>query len=322
MTNSKSIFQAQADTILIGQRVHSILYGGKDGTVVEIRGKQSPGSVRSFGGGAGVMGGSSDMDIIWDNGSQSRGIPESLARGSVQWRIYPDVATAEDIALAWANAAIFNANAQAKADEVKAAYQRSFEQSIKDYPNLTRVGDGEHGAGQFAAKNIRKELKAAWPKVKFSVKSDYDSVGVTWTDGPTKHQVEQIVSKYRNGGFDSMQDMATYDPTAFTNLFGGARYLSYYREFSESLLVKALDALYVRLPGNLANVPRPTVQDINNGRSASIPSHERTSIGSAVKAIAAAWDDAEKSYVEQSRSYELGWIVSNYNATSVCQPLL
>ncbi len=44
--------------------------------------------------------------------------------------------------------------------------------------------------------NIRRELKAKFPGVKFSVrKRSYDSVSVNWTDGPTEEQVKEITGK-------------------------------------------------------------------------------------------------------------------------------
>lgn len=311
-----------AEEIVVGQRIHCILYGGTTGTVVAIHGEQTPGSVRSIGGGVGVMGGSAELDILWDGGAKSFGIPEALARCSVQWKIYPEISGPDVIALRWTDAAIFEATAKAKADEAKASYLRAFEQAIKDYPHLTRVGEKEHGGGQFAAKNIRKELKAAWPKLKFSVKSDYNSLSVSWTDGPTRKQVEDIVEKYKCGGFDSMQDLTTYDPTAFTNLFGGATYLSYDRDISEPLQEKALDALYDRLPGNLRDVPRPTAQELNRWSSPEIPDFGRITVGGATRAIADAWDDVGKVYLDQKRYYETRWIVIESDGSFLCKPLV
>lgn len=50
------------------------------------------------------------------------------------------------------------------------------------------------------AKEIRKEIKQAFPKTKFSVKSDSgsmtSSVDVFWTDGPTEEMVNDIIKKY------------------------------------------------------------------------------------------------------------------------------
>lgn len=65
-----------------------------------------------------------------------------------------------------------------------------------------------------AAKMIRKELKAEFPDVKFSVRSRsasmMNAVDIDWTDGPTRHDVESIVGKYQYGHFDGMIDCYEY----------------------------------------------------------------------------------------------------------------
>lgn len=61
-----------------------------------------------------------------------------------------------------------------------------------------------------AAKLIRKELKAAFPKTKFSVTSEYFSMGnavnISWDNGPAKSEVHEISDKYEYGHFDGMTD--------------------------------------------------------------------------------------------------------------------
>jgi hypothetical protein len=48
---------------------------------------------------------------------------------------------------------------------------------------------------------LRKNLKATHPRVKFTVRSHSyaggASIAVSWTDGPTEAQVEQITELYR-----------------------------------------------------------------------------------------------------------------------------
>lgn len=61
------------------------------------------------------------------------------------------------------------------------------------------------------AKLVRKDLKAAFPGVKFSVRSDsYSggaSINVSWTDGPTAREVDRVIKVYAGSGFDGMQDL-------------------------------------------------------------------------------------------------------------------
>lgn len=65
------------------------------------------------------------------------------------------------------------------------------------------------------AKQIRSELKAAFPVVKFSVTSETysggDCVNVKYTDGPTQEQVEAITNKFCYGSFDGMTDSYNND---------------------------------------------------------------------------------------------------------------
>lgn len=64
------------------------------------------------------------------------------------------------------------------------------------------------------AKVIRKALKRAFPKVKFSVRSDSysggSSIDVSWTDGPTSDQVDEVVKRYAGATFDGMIDLKSY----------------------------------------------------------------------------------------------------------------
>ena len=66
-------------------------------------------------------------------------------------------------------------------------------------------------AGKEAAKAIRKELKAKFPNTKFSVRSDYNSVRIEWTDGYTLDEVDAVVQRYKAGSFNGMIDMYEYD---------------------------------------------------------------------------------------------------------------
>jgi hypothetical protein len=67
------------------------------------------------------------------------------------------------------------------------------------------------------AQAIRKDLKAAYPNTKFTVRSknysggDSINVGYTMTiDSPRQKEVETLLSKYEEGHFDGMTDMYNY----------------------------------------------------------------------------------------------------------------
>jgi len=66
-------------------------------------------------------------------------------------------------------------------------------------------------SGQEVAKIVRKILKKEFPGIKFSVRSDYTSVRIYWTDGPTARDVEKFVNGFEYGHFDGMQDMYVHN---------------------------------------------------------------------------------------------------------------
>ena len=113
-----------------------------------------------------------------------------------------------------------------------------------EYPLLVTVPYGDYRKSLITAtKNMRTELKVAFPGVKFSIKSERysggDSVRVQWTDGPKNSAVMGIVKKYQDGHFDGMTDYYEYSNDPFTDFFGGAKYVFAQRECSDALKAKA-----------------------------------------------------------------------------------
>jgi hypothetical protein len=103
------------------------------------------------------------------------------------------------------------------------------EQHKQKYPYLIKQTDSTLSGAALGAKNIRTELKRIYPDVKFSVTSEYYSMGcsidVRWTDGPKTEDVNKIVNKYQEGHFDGMEDLYNYSDQVFTDVFGGAKYV-------------------------------------------------------------------------------------------------
>ena len=68
-----------------------------------------------------------------------------------------------------------------------------------------------------AAQMIRTELKANFPGIKFSVRSENyaggNSIRVSYTDGPKAEAVEEITAKYEMGTFNGMEDIYEYSNT-------------------------------------------------------------------------------------------------------------
>jgi hypothetical protein len=91
-----------------------------------------------------------------------------------------------------------------------------------------------------ASKNIRIELKRAFPKIKFQVRSERfaggDAIRVSWLDGVTVEDVEAITSKYKAGHFDGSTDYYDYNSTAWTEAFGDTKYISTSRDYSPEFI--------------------------------------------------------------------------------------
>ena len=99
------------------------------------------------------------------------------------------------------------------------------------------------------AKIIRKELKAAFPGVKFSVKtgrSGFDIIRVDWIDGPVFSEVDALMKKYATQDFDGMTD-CRYSLNNETDW--GIAWVTCERDFSPELSAKAEAFLDENLDG-------------------------------------------------------------------------
>ena len=72
----------------------------------------------------------------------------------------------------------------------------------------------EHTEAALCAKEVKKLLKEKYPTINFSVKSENfsmgNSVNVSWNFGPTDDEIENLISDFKDGHFDGMNDLYTY----------------------------------------------------------------------------------------------------------------
>ena len=216
--------------VIVGQRIHCILYGGMDGIVYEIVGEQRPETIAKLGG-VGVMGGQADFKIVF-TGERAHlsTVPEALVLGSCQWRIEDGIASAAEI-----TAALKAAETKRKADEAEQLRQtneRTEKRAAfpKLYPWL-KVADGKISTHALGAANLKAELQREFPGIKFSVKSEAyaggDAIRVHWNFGPTTDEVARFTDKYREGDFDGMTDCYDYNhDNVWPDVFGGAKYVT------------------------------------------------------------------------------------------------
>lgn len=155
------------------------------------------------------------------------------------------------------------ATVKASASAAKAQAQDAHAKALIDlaaqYPQLKRA-ESTYSGGKLAAVNMRILLKAAFSGVKFGVTSDYNSVRVSWTDGPNSAEVNAIIGRFDIGASDSQSDYFYTVRTVFSELFGGCQYLSTSRTNSPAQVAAALAARY---PDASA---RPSVEDYTQGR--------------------------------------------------------
>lgn len=134
-----------------------------------------------------------------------------------------------------------NLKNQAVIDAEIAANKRAKDlQSLKQtYKHLILLEDSKLSGPALGAKNLRSELKKAFPLVKFSVTSSSYSMGcsisIHWTGGPTTEAVEAISNDYQYCDFDGMQDIETYRDNIFSDLFGGAKYVQTSRNLTNEM---------------------------------------------------------------------------------------
>lgn len=250
--------------IQIGTRVSCILYWAGRGIVFKI--DQNPATVR-LPGATVTRPSAATFAVVFDNGHISEGLSESLIRG-VQWRVHDEQATAEEIAAALANAACKKAAGKVAAENAAARHAAAVAQLRDDRTHGRLVQADDRYSGKTAAKNIRIELKAAFPRAKFSVHNrDHGSIDVSWIDGPTTKEVEAITTKYQGGHFNGMEDIYEDGKSPWNDVFGGARYVFTHRDFSADLIAQAIGAVFERYAGNFRDSGiTATAEDYQRGR--------------------------------------------------------
>lgn len=250
----------------IGQRVHCVLPFAGEGIIFAIQGEQTPGGVQNHGGIA-FSGGNARISVVFEQGTVSEKLPEGLLRSNVQWTVFDEKASDDDIAEALKYARQVTrkkAAAKARANQAFYAEQRALLQA-PEFKKLKREGKHKHAA----AANVRTLLKKAFPSVKFSVRkgASYSSLDVAWTDGPTIDQVDAVISRFKRGSFDSMDDSYTRQRSAWTTLFGGVDYLNTNRRCSDELYAKGIALLWEKYQGNLRGIEQPTPADVRAGKT-------------------------------------------------------
>ena len=105
------------------------------------------------------------------------------------------------------------------------------------------------------AKQVRKELKAAYPSIKFSVTSTYNKISVSYVDGVPESEIKPFVEKYR--GYRDLNTYGDYgcDTTSRSVMFEGQEvgtcleYINVSRSMSKRYLTEVLGYVKATLNG-------------------------------------------------------------------------
>lgn len=150
----------------------------------------------------------------------------------IQTYITDRIMTADEMTAALSQAQETKKQNDRKAAEAKTAREKAIAELPGKHPYLTV------NPAKGPAVNIRIELKRAYPKTKFKVRTERrGTVYVSWADGPTESQVQEITSKYEYGSFNGMEDIYEYDrDRVWPIVFGGADYVFANRQESPELV--------------------------------------------------------------------------------------
>lgn len=234
--------------IVVGTRVNCVLHWTGRGIVSAVHGEQP---------------GTATFDVVFENGEISRGLSENVIRG-VQWSILSEIATDAEIAGALAHAEQI-ATDRKQTDEDSARRIADEVDRLRTDPAYRNLVQGDdHHSGKIAIQNIRTELKAAFPRVRFSVRNPrHGTIIIAWTDGPTEARVNAISDKYaaftfHPGGTFKDRDMDQVNRDhAWIQVFGAADYIFTSRIHSDAHMARAIDALFASHAG-LEGIERPT----------------------------------------------------------------
>lgn len=226
---------------VVGSRVHCVLRWAGTGTVYKVV-NESGSDIRSR----------LSYGVVFDNGHLHEHVSAWTMAG-VQWSLLPELATAEQVAAALAHAYCQQAAQRAAEDIAKAQFAAEVERLRTDPDHRAlQQGDDCHG-GKIAAINIRRQLKAIFPTIRFSVRNrHYGTLDICWTDGPTVKQVDAVVGVYQGGRFNGMEDIYEHATSPWIRVFCGAKYVFTNRNHSAELIDLAIANVFGTYAGNFA----------------------------------------------------------------------
>jgi hypothetical protein len=241
---AKSFPVTPESDLRFGRRIHCILYGGKNGTIFDVHGTPDLGNSKTIFGNVGhhVTGPQADIDVVWDNGTISRRVPECIVKG-VQWSFLDQPDQTNDVI---SKALTHAENEQKRKIGIEEGLKQAFDTGVRIFRENAELSymeqtptDGSYcDHTKLVAKNIRKQLKKTFPSVKFSVRKEhYDAIWVEWraadnSETVTQKTVRETLSRFQTGYYDMHTDTHRKSPTSFNAVYGGVSHLTIQASFS------------------------------------------------------------------------------------------
>lgn len=211
---------------LVGQWVSTNVCGARSGVVIEVS-DEAPATMKRHGA-PGSLDGRVWVDVVFEDGV----ILHNLDARWLRRDKFLPLATSEEIAGLLANAEQQKAREQAEKQATERRRARERQHHAADNRHLVKVTDRpDWSAGRLVAENVRRELRLAFPGVRFSVRCDCNYVNVSWTGGPAVGEVEQITSRYYVPGYNGTEPAIERRADAtFGAVFGMASRITLHRE--------------------------------------------------------------------------------------------
>jgi len=249
--------------IAVGQKlVKKTRYDGNvEGIVIEEHKTERRGNVLPFAVPDHVVftAGDSEFTCLFADGHRQRIYERELLRGK-DYQLDSEIVTSQEIEFFKARETAIK-EIRDIASSIKADMVRQVKDELKaKYSYLIQSDSHVDGA-----KNIRTELKKHFSGTKFSVRARWathsSAIDVRWTDGPTVEEVKAVIGKFQ----DSDYDWQGYrEPNHFADMFGGSRFLSCDRDYSDALVSAAIKQIHDKYCDK--SDPVPAVEDYRNGK--------------------------------------------------------
>ena len=199
-------------------------------------------------------------DVALQDGREFR----ATSLDSSRWQLLDEFAVGDTLDILRAGIAARKATDEAAQTSAAEEFERIKAKLKAHHPYL--IAGGNLDCTQ-AAKNLRIELKRAFPGIKFGVRtsrfSGGDSIDVDWTDGPMLPQVQKFANKYSGGSFDGMTDSYEYSRSPWIAVFGDAKYVHCHRHYSDQMVTRIIARVCAHLAGMEAT---PTLEDYRHGK--------------------------------------------------------